>query len=345
MNDFNPIANRAAAQWKARMEQGLSAAEQRDFEQWLERDPAHIAAFDGVEEVWSNADALKFSRYRAALESELKHLPRRRARSGSTGLARWFTVAGLAAAAALAIGYVTWYRPNYYSEAIGTGVGQIQHLALPDGSSVQVNTQTTVSIEFSPTFRRVHLQSGEALFTVAKDADRPFVVMANGVDVRAIGTAFGVRVREQTVEVLVTHGKVQVADPESVAANVPNAPKQLLVAGERAIVSRSSLSLSNESPGAEPILVAPVTPEEIDRSLAWREARLVFVGVPLGEIAAEFNRYNARKIVVADRELAQRKFGGTFDATDPKTLVELLRTSYEVQVRETDDAIVLRSEN
>jgi transmembrane sensor len=178
---------------------------------------------------------------------------------------------------------------------------------------------------------------------VAKNSAWPFYVEAGGIAVRAVGTAFNVRLRTAGVEVLVTEGKVRVGDPVRAASpakpEFPDAAPDLplLNAGERMLIPVAG------SP-AEPVTpVAPVVmpAAEIARTLAWQDQRIEVVAVPLAELVAEFNRYNGQELVVEDAALAARRFGGSFRVDAPETFARLLETRFGLRVERRGEVIVI----
>src|SRR5262249_17435005 len=150
---------------------------------------------------------------------------------------------------------------------------------------------------------------GEALFHVARDPWRPFNVAANGSVVRAVGTEFSVRIRDpERVDVLVAEGRVAIGAPGTKVdfeSSPPASSLQKVSAGQAAVVRRNSVLLHN------------LRSNEITNQLAWTEGRLVFQGETLRQAAAEFNRYNRRKIVIDDQSIADLRIGGAFSPTEP----------------------------
>jgi transmembrane sensor len=264
----------------------------------------------------------------------------------------WSVFGTLAAAAAIVIvTYVSWWRPRHFQTTVATEVGHYQTVSLPDGSAVELNTNTHVAITFSVADRRVNLGKGEAHFTVAKNPARPFIVEANGVAVRAVGTAFDVRLRPDAVEVLVTEGKVRVDDAakggsllpvtfnpglsgDVAAASAAGETERVLSAGQRVVITAPSAAAS--------AVVATVAPEEMQRELAWQNRRLEFVSASLADIVADFNRYNRQQLVIADPQLAQKRFGGSFQANDPERFVRMLQENFPVTVEQRPGETILR---
>ncbi|MES1194684.1 MAG: FecR domain-containing protein, partial [Opitutus sp.] len=250
-------------------------------------------------------------------------------------------VTGRAAAAAVVFLSLAWPRVpgENLHEDIVTTVGAFQKLDLPDGSVVQVNTDSAIEVQYTAGERRVRLVRGEAHFSVAKNPDRPFIVSAGQVAVRAVGTAFNVRWRSAAVEVLVTEGKVQVNDSvQGGSLLMPQADTEtpLLVAGERATIPTQAVT------GRAAAAVAPVAPVEVARALAWQERRLEFEDAPLSEIVAEFNRYNTHQLVIGDPRLEAKRFTVTFRADGYPALVRLLEGGNEVTAERSEGRTVLR---
>jgi len=196
--------------------------------------------------------------------------------------------------------------------------------ALPDGSHVELREGSRIEVVFSDAERRVRLVGGEAHFVVAKNAAWPFVVEAAGVAVRAVGTAFAVRVDATQVDVLVTEGRVRVEQPAPTGqtGDVPSPESPIVAASHRAVVSLAA-------PAAP--AVTPVTPQQIQDVLSWQAPRLQFYETPLSEAVAEFNRYNSRKITLADGSLGNAPIGGAFRVDNPEGFVALLELTLGVR--------------
>jgi transmembrane sensor len=338
------VIEMTAADWLARREFGLSPTEQADLSAWLRANPRHARIFDELQKTshildrWPEtlpAPDVPFASASAATVLVKKRSHR-------------LTACGLAAAAAIAIGVLFVWRDlspgdRAYRQVATTEIGGMQSLRLPDGSVVRLNTDSVVEVRYSESERRVHLTRGEASFSVANNQSRPFFVDADGVSVRAVGTAFNVRLRGEAVEVLVTEGRVRVDDtfsgatrlaspPQSIAGN----PEDILSAGQRVFVP-----VTNSAVVALASAMA-VAPAQIDQALAWQERRLKFDAVPLSEVVSEFNRYNRHKLVIEDPTLAAQQFGGTFRPEGYETLISLLQQSFNVVADRRENATVIR---
>jgi transmembrane sensor len=191
---------RAALAWVARLDRGLSAAEEAEFERWLAADARHarlLREFDGTWTLLDRVREIPADGFAPAATAPARPAP---AHPPRADFLRW-QVAVPAAAAAILLGVLAWPgQPSLsttrapYSAVAGTQVGELRTLSLPDGSHIRLNTASSVAVDYTGTVRAIRLHRGEAHFTVARDSARPFTVTAGSVTVRAVGTAFNVRV-------------------------------------------------------------------------------------------------------------------------------------------------------
>lgn len=322
----------AAAAWVLRCDRGLTAAEQDEFSDWLASDPRHGEQLVRHRRHWQRLEVLAQWRPEHSARPNADLLAPPRARWSR----HWPAAVGLAAAAAVAI--VLWNGGAGSAErATGSpadarladaDVGAAEAVSrrtLADGTVVELNRGAVLTAQFTAGERRVRLERGEAHFSVTKDASRPFVVSVQGMDVRAVGTAFNVRLDRAAVEVLVTEGRVRVSEASAgpdTRGETGDRPTlvPLLEAGQRAVVS---LAAQPEAPQ-----IATLTTSEIERVLAWQRRMLEFTAAPLGEIVAEFNRRNAVQIVVVDAELAAIRISASFRSDNIDGFVRLVEMGF-----------------
>lgn len=340
-NAANPEG--VASAWLARRDRGLTAAEQDAYLEWLRSDRRHGAMIAHLERTWGALDALAEWRpvHSARPNADLLATPPRRPKRWARLMKFPIAVRTLAAAAVVVVGVFVLESISRETPGPSGTVRVIpspERLTLEDGSMVELNHGGKIETDFTAETRRVRLVRGEAHFTVTKNPARPFIVEANGVAVRAVGTAFNVRHAAAAVEVLVTEGQVQVERPVAAAASSPvlsPITPTALVAGERAIVDTTA-------PEAQPV-VAAVTPTEIARALSWQGVRLEFAELPLAEVVTEFNLRNRQQLVVGDASTGRLRVGGSFRADNVDAFVRLLEASFGVSAqRRADGALVLR---
>lgn len=285
-----------AAEWYVRRDGGpLSAAEQADFERWIS-DPANRAAYAEIDAAWRDVAALP----RPAVASAYTSSPRR-------SLWRGIRQQALAAAAAIVlivgVGYGLDLPMRLQADAY-TATGQTRTVTLSDGSNVVLNTASAIAIDYSTGARRIRLLRGEALFTVAKDASRPFLVDADTGEARALGTAFAVRREDESVSVTVLESRV------GVSYRAGQSPVVELSPGETVRYSSAG--------------VGAVRSVDASAETAWRRGKLIFVDKPLGEVIAELNRYHAGRIQIADSSISAHPVSGVFDTRNPVGVLDAI---------------------
>lgn len=325
---------REAAEWLTRHDRGLTAAEQDEFFQWQAADPRHREWFARHRAGWRRLDAIADWRPEHGTEPNPDVL----ARPIRRRWARPIFMTAFAAALALAA-VVIWPRAPA-STAPQAASGGYERRILDDGSVAELNHGAEIEVNFTAAERRVVLRRGEALFTVSKNPQRPFIVRARGVDVRAVGTAFNVRLEAASVEVLVTEGRVQVAPPVAATAAVasdatPPAPVPLVVAGERALVTLST-------PAAPAI--TKTTEAQLARVRAWQPQLLDFSSTPLSEVLAELNRRNRVQLILADPASARVPIVASIRSDNIEGFVGLVTAAAGLRVeRRSDYEIVLHA--
>lgn len=305
-----------AAWWVARMDaDSWSDTDELRLQDWLSADYRRRGALLRVQAAW-----LSLSPDVAAAPAPAPGAGA--GRMAMIGRRRMMTAGGAAVGGAIAacagglwwIGSGTTYR---------TETGEIRKIPLADGSTATINSASRLEVVLAKRRREVRLMQGEAWFQVAKDAQRPFLVEAGKVLVQAVGTAFSVRRRTGGVDVLVTEGVVEAW------ARQADGRRRRLVAGQRAFVGDDAT-----------VTIAPDAPSAMDRALAWRSGLIDLSGQSLADAIAEFNRYNQRRLVLADPALAGELFDGVFRTDDPQGFALAVRESFHVPVDLADPAII-----
>jgi transmembrane sensor len=329
-NPFPPDADveSTAAAWLVKHDRGLSAEEQDEFLQWLSARPEHRESFQRHRGMWSDFDALAQWRPEHSVEPNPDLLARRPASAR-----RWWLP--MLAAAALVVMGVWWTTSSRIEEQTFTfEASKYRQETLPDGSVVDLNRGAHLLGQFSSAERRVVLVQGEARFAVAKNPARPFVVRAGGVDVRAVGTAFNVKLSGPNLEVLVTEGTVHLSPPPpSTATSSASAPAAAarpvlaaLTAGQRTVIPMAETI-------AAPVVVA-ASPTEVDQLLEWRPRLLDFDSTPLADAVAAFNRRNTTQIVIDDESLRAMPIVASIRSDNVQGFVRQLEATMGVQVEQ-----------
>lgn len=345
--DSETIADQAA-QWSDLLRHRDSRSQLREaFERWLAESPTHAETFERIDNAHALARAAGDSSQMAALERET--LARVAARRRATRRRSFAIAAGLAAAVVggLAVTGGSWHAlrelpaqvryamagDSYYS----TDVGARRTVKLEDGSVLTLNTNTRVVVHFEPHTRGLTLLGGQALFEVAHDKTRPFIVAAGGHRVTAVGTAFDVRVTPQSFAVTMLEGRVAVQDEAAAAVSTDD---DAASHSTRAAVAATSIAPVELAAGDQMVVDGAAPPvihkADVERALSWREGQLIFRNDRLADAVAEVNRYSTRRIELSDDAVGNLRVSGIVNTGNTAVFVETMTNYYPVQVIESD---------
>jgi len=292
---------------------GWSEADQAALDAWLGETLSHRTAYWRLKAAWLRADRLDALRPLSAPV-------------GAASAHRAFTP-GLKLAAAIALvalfGGAGWLLSEPSTQTFATAVGERSTLKLPDGSHVELTTNTVLRVARSGNRRTVWLDKGEAFFQVVHDDKKPFVIHALNFKVVDLGTEFSVRRDAKQIEVAVLEGSVRIDPP---AGQHQSGPVRLGV-GDIAVAHNNAISVRRKSAA------------EIADGLSWRSGILVFRRTPLRDVAAEFNRWNTEQIVIDDPATANLTISARLHATDVDVFARMARTFLGLNVTRRGDEI------
>jgi len=331
LHTTNTIDDEASI-WLVRLDNGnLSDQSRKELKTWLSADKRHPAALKAMAEIWDDMDQVlnsiddKNSSKNGALSTIFKPI------------LKPFALAASISFLTVLIWLATPY--NVQKNSYATLVGQQIDATFDDGSIIHLNTNSRIETEFSADKRIIKLVKGEALFEVAHDANRPFIVYAGDRLVQAIGTKFVVHLKAENIQVTVTDGKVKMS---KVALNTKLTDiKELnntaiqeddiyITKGEKVTVG------SNQAPK-----LTHIKPENIKRELSWLDGKLIFDNEELFNVIEEINRYVDIEIVLKDPSLYKVRISGRFDLKDSEALIEALELSFNLKSQRLDSNKVL----
>jgi transmembrane sensor len=292
-----------ATAWLVRLQRDeVTTAEFEAFDAWLSASADNGVAYRAALALWHEFEACA-----PGVRDELAAIDRRAALRNRSAVTRrnWMVGGGLAAAAALTLAILPEIADRPEVQAYATGKGEHRRVALADGSTIDINAETRLTVRYDRGGRQVALSDGEAFFDVAHDADRPFTVEAAGQVVRVLGTQFDVRNRDGAVGVIVARGKVQVAPKVAQPAAT-----YVLLPGQRLRIDRQGVGR-----------LANVDPSE---AYGWRTGRLVYRGEPLSDVVADLNRQFVTQIEVTDPDLARMPITGVIVVDDQASVIARL---------------------
>ncbi|GGF58265.1 iron dicitrate transporter FecR [Azorhizobium oxalatiphilum] len=306
--DMDRLAEEAAG-WVARLQSSdATAHDQRAFEDWVSRSPAHRPAFEEMKGLWA----------------DLRDVPLE-GKAAKAGLTRRGVIGNIVALGLIAglgttayrMGLLERLRADHY-----TAVGEVRRVTLADGSIVDLNTDSAITVHYTAARRRVELLRGEAFFSVAKNPDRPFVVADSALSATALGTRFSVRLTgaDGPGGVGVEEGRVEVANAQERVILGPGEMARL-AGGGRLAVSRADVSSDT----------------------AWRDGKLVFSGQKLRDVLATLRRYRHGQILILDDAAANQTVSGIFDLADTDEALSVLEQSLPVRITHLTGMVVLVS--
>lgn len=315
-----------AIEWLVRL-QGDSVTEDdwRAFDAWLTASPGNAKAYDAVLlfDQRLRLDARLMEREPIAAAMPAPAIPVR----STPRVWMWSAAAAIAAtlvagAVLLPAGNPMGGRETIYT----TGVGERRTIALEDGSRIELNAASRLTVRFDRDARRVWLGDAQAFFDVAEDPARPFLIEAGDTRVRVVGTQFDVRRRNGAVAVAVQRGLVEVRSGDEKRAT----PIRLTV----------GQGLSHREDRDESAHVDPVA---IDEVTGWRQGRLIYRDRPLSEIVADLNRLFPKPVKLADARAGDLRLSGVLIVDEQDAMVARLSQLLPVRTTTTKDSIVIRA--
>lgn len=299
-----------AARWFVRLQEpAVDVVEHRRFEAWLGEHPQHREEFEVLQGLWTAADLVPAARLQALCETP----PARRPRQS------WVRYAVAASVVTVALGLGLFSGLNHpapYTAEYSTALGERRHVALPDGSVIDLNSRSRIQVRFEKDRRGIELIEGEAMFSVEHDTSRPFVIDAGNGQVTVTGTRFDVRRDLTETRVAVEQGTVKVQGQ-----------------GADFVSLTAGLGTRIDAQG-EVAAAYAVNPAELT---AWRSGKLVFNNASLSEVAAEVSRYREKPLTVGNDKVGNLRLTSVFKSDNTDALLKALPSILPVAVRTLDD--------
>ena len=364
-----------AAEWWVLLQGDVSRPQREQYVNWLRESSVHVAEMLRIGQIHGALE--QFQRWPGiptdgsrdhdgsivTLHTDERRTTARRSTSERTPR-RLGMVWIIAAAMLLITGIATVLVLSERAGVIQTERGERREVALVDGSVLQVDPETRLRVDYEQRTRRVFLEHGRALFHVAKNAQRPFLVESNDTTVRAVGTAFAVEQQNESTVVTVAEGKVAVfaGHPPMAAAPISSPPSESaefhdkVAPGDRlpSTVSASSGTFPRAPSGAAAPTIYLTANQQVTmsrsgnaeslhavdsgRTLAWADGRLIFENTSVGDAIRQFNRYNRVQIIVNDIDLARRPISGVFSAADPESFAAFIQSVARVRITSGEGA-------
>lgn len=331
-----------ASDWLAKLDRGaLTPAEKKAFSIWLAEDPSRHQEIKALATMWYGIDvplALKIASREPVVAQSLFD----RVLAGFTSQVKVLASIGIVLFLAVSSGYFL-QTPAPEKGYFTTEIGETRQLALSDGSVVTLNTNSIIDQEYTQDQRVIRLVSGEAIFEVAHEKDRPFLVYASDGIIKAIGTKFAVRVNQNDVSVTVTEGTIALVERQEITerqhaeADVSGQEKitepLMITAGEAGVINRKTGAQKQQ-----------VSERDVNERLSWQVGQLVFYDRELQAVVEEVARYTTMTIQVEGDELRRRQITGILTIGDVDQMIEGLEAALDVKAnRVSADTVQLVS--
>jgi transmembrane sensor len=365
MNDISTSnVDEQALEW-VRMLPAPTSSQREEFGVWVRRSPKHLHAYLKHKAMSTELNGLDRSHTVDALalvarvrygrrppwwqQRPLAGVEMKSARPVPRLLTRQRMAASIIGLALTLSGL--WFYMQHssaHTTLYSTTVGEQREIHLPDGSRIELNTDSLVRVDSSTRLREVYLLSGEALFDVKHNAALPFLVHVNGTLIEDLGTQFSVHRRGDATTVSVIEGLVQVSADDKASSTTPRAdlsrvPDVVVTTKEFQPLRKPTRIVAGEEVSivADGALMQRRA-LDVAQATAWRHGRVAFNGATLDEIVSEFNRYNVRKIRIHGEALRERRYTGVFDARDPESFIDYLREDTGIEIEDNKDSLILR---
>jgi len=341
-----------AAEWLVRLDgdSALSKQQLDSLRQWLKQSPVHREQLRSLAGLWDKMNVLTELAVPLDRPRHRGHGERKVAAFG------WLGKPHLAVAAATIIfgsiiGTLAWQTSKPVLDSNGhytTSIGQQQSTLLSDGSTVLLNTNSHILVDYNQSFRDIYLLRGEVQFTVAKNANVPFRVFAGFGRIQALGTVFSVHRFDDSVDVVVTEGRVALASlarsrplpaanarpPDAEPRTVQVNDLDVLAAGQVATIWGRVEGESNQVSASANL--RSIEKADLSKRLSWTQGVLIFSGEPLIEVVREIGRYTEVSIEITDPAVRAIRIGGRFPVGETEKMFDALETNFGLQVTRLD---------
>jgi len=329
-----------ASLWLAKLDNGLSDADQKALQDWMAADPENRAVLLEMARLWDKMTVL--SRLSDLFPEPIPN----RASPPRFPLAIAASVVAIMVAAVWILFAVNpGNNSEQHQEIVATvteivyetAVGEQSTVNLPDGTQVVLNTSSRIEVDYTDEYRLLRLERGEIHIQVAKDKARPLSVIAGENIVQAVGTAFSLEITsDQQIELVVTEGKVLVGVRKVPRNSTSETRPVVLDASSVLVIAGEELVLGDQK---EEII--EVSPEEIEIKLSWRQGNLIIRDESLEDAMTEIGRYTTVEFVILDDELKRVRIAGLFKAGDVDGLLATLRENFDISYQRTEDGKIL----
>ena len=334
-----------ASEWVSLLDRGPSSDEIREFKSWMSRSKRHRDVVFAMAELWDRMDVpsiISDTENREVIPIDDWREDENEPRFFSSILVSLIIIVGLFSAGVYFVDDMRAFVSGQYDQSAHhervykNPIGKVTHHALPDGSKLVLGTGSIASANFSEDLRSIVLDKGELHITVAKETNRPLILVVNGRLIRAMASAFNVRyLDKEQVEVYVTNGYVLISQPTQEEERAIDEVLHQPLTNNFRVVKGRAVVLGD---GIESVV--KLTPQERYSKAFWRSGKLLFTGENLVYAASEFQRFSDIEIAFADEQTRQIRVNGLFDVADVDTFLTALEQEHALHVNKINSKYI-----
>lgn len=321
MNNQQTQIQQQANYWLEQQAQGMNAKQRDAFSKWLNTSKQHQDAYhqsQQVNELLTHLDETNLDTF--TLTDNVKPLTTPKHRTIFTKLYPAAACIAVLMLAMLSYSYWPTTTNSQFQAHYQSARDQLIDFSLPDGSQISLDAKTQLAFNFNSQQRLSNLHQGRALFDIAKNPQRPFIINTERAKITVLGTRFSIDKKAKSTQVSVEHGRVKVQISQHSHHDIE------LIQGQQVTINAQGMNVQN------------INPQLVD---AWRQGRLVFNNVPLGEVCAEFKRYHDTDFIFTDNDASKIKLSGTFTASELDNFLNLLPQVLPVTIKKINNHIVI----
>lgn len=339
---------REACDWLARIDSAeLSISETEELNIWISQSENHKSELARLANIWDSIEAAELTDTLLEADAEQENTQLEIAKRSRSGAFKFIISAAACLLVCLSVGLFThFHNLSQFKSTNGkytTDIGGQQTVILADGSQIKLNTNTLIEVNYYDGKRNIHLYKGEAHFDVAHDPDKPFTVKARKGDVRALGTVFSVRVKNDRVNVIVEEGKVRIRANEGLdyfendLSQITEEKSEEEKSEEKNVIVVASAGKNVVFGEQEIESIVQEEKEEIERKFSWQQGMLAFDDEPLSDVIEEVSRYTSNKIIIAEPSIRSLRVGGYYPIGKIQAIFDALELNLGLQIKQVDE--------
>jgi len=313
-----------AVEWHLQLHSAAASdADRANFVAWQHQNSTHALAYSRIERMWGKFSVVEPNAAKVSIESALQSgkAIKKIAQHGK-GIALSLVAIISAYSAVQTQPAQIWLAENK------TAIGEQRSMTLADGSTLMLNTNTALDIDFSDRQRLIKLYQGEVLITVAKDKSRPLIIATAQGTARALGTIFNVKTAEETTQVTVVESKVETCTNPS-----------LFSFSQKACITLQP----NQGANFTSSQIDSASNIDAENIASWSTGTLAMDNQPLNQVLTELQRYSKAQIQFNADEISNMRVSGVLPLNNMSQSLNLLAGKLPIQISQQANVIIVQA--